>query len=457
MYDSGESAMRVTEIVDLMREVAPPGQFELTDDTQDILQQLTRELIAADRSAVDEYRRFTDVQCRELDLSGIGSRLREAYGGKRILVTGGTGCIGETLIDQLMKCEPAEIYCISRGRRVFEPRPGVTYLNVDVARLDDLLLAVAGTRPDVVFHLAAQRNPGLAERAVEETVMTNVIGTRNMLLACRAAQVERFVHSSTGKAMRYYTSDIYAASKKLAEWLVQVYAAEGHLAGAARFTHVVDNGVILQKIQEAIDCPDRGLLRIHEPDIQFYIQSAIESAQLLMLAGLVSDPGRLRMVAIRCLGDPAPLLSVACGKLQVDAADETCPPIYLSGYDKGYERGNPPGLYDPMTAADFSPLINAIEAAGATEEPGVPSVDRFFLSLPTDGTTINGLVDGLVDVCAVGDAPAVADALAAAGKDLARAMFEECPAPLFRRLQHMATRAGVPLPCERAVAEEPAE
>jgi hypothetical protein len=118
--------MSISKTVSSMRQVAPPGQFELTADTQRMLLGLTRDLIAADVSAVDEYRRFTGVQHRELDLSGIVSGLREAYAGKRILVTGGTGCIGQRLIDQLMKYEPAEIYCISRGRRVYEPRPGVT-------------------------------------------------------------------------------------------------------------------------------------------------------------------------------------------------------------------------------------------------------------------------------------------------------------------------------------------
>src|ERR1700749_4942365 len=171
--------MRITDIISEMGEVAPPGQFDLDDETRTELIRLTHDLMAADNSDVSEYQRFSGVRNRELALSGIQDELREAYAGKRILVTGGTGCIGRALIDQLQRRPPAEIFCISRGRRPYEPQPGVTYLQVDVSRLDELLLAVASTRPDVVFHLAAQRSPWLAERAVEETVMTNVIGTRN--------------------------------------------------------------------------------------------------------------------------------------------------------------------------------------------------------------------------------------------------------------------------------------
>jgi hypothetical protein len=178
---------------------------------------------------------------------------------------------------------------------------------------------------------------------------------------------------------------------------------------------------------------------------------------LLLLAGLQPEAGRLGMAAIRCLGQPAPLLSLACGKLLLDTPGGDFAPIYLSGYDKGYERGNPPGLYDPMNAADFSPLINAIEAAGATEHPGVPAVDTFSLSLPTDGAAIEAIVDELAGSCAEGNAPAVAESLAQAGKELSRAMFDLCPPTLFTRLNAMAGRAGVPLPCDRTVAQEPAE
>jgi NAD(P)-dependent dehydrogenase (short-subunit alcohol dehydrogenase family) len=449
--------MSITEIVSRMREVAPPGQLELSFSVREELTRLTRQLIETDCDAMPEYRRFTGIARRELDLSQIPSELHDAYAGKRIVITGGTGCIGQALIGQLQRCNPAHIYSISRGHRPDKPRPGVTYLHADVSDLDSLLLAMAGARPDVVFHLAAQRSPWLAERAVEETVATNVIGTRNVLRACRAIQVPRFVHSSTGKAMRYYTTDIYAASKKMAEWLVHSYAAAGQNAGAARFTHVVDNGVILQKIQEVIDNPEPGVLRIHEPDIQFYVQSAIESAQLLMLAGLNQQPCQLGMVAIRSLGDPISLLSLACGKLKADSAPARYSPIYLSGYDKGYERGNPPGLYDPMTAADFSPLINAIEAAAATEESGVPAVDRFSLSLGREAAVVDSIVDQFADECEAGDAPAVAEHLAAAGKLLAASMFAECPPVLFEKLRKMANRAGVPLPCERISADESSE
>ena len=40
-------------------------------------------------------------------------------------------------------------------------------------------------------------------------------------------------------------------------------------------------------------------------------------------------------------------------------------PIYISGYDRGYEPIPFPGLYDPLTAGEVSPLLSAFEAAKA--------------------------------------------------------------------------------------------
>ena len=54
----------------------------------------------------------------------------------------------------------------------------------------------------MVFHLAAERDPGLAEAEVHRTVTTNVLGIRNVLAASIGAGVPQVVRASTGKALR---------------------------------------------------------------------------------------------------------------------------------------------------------------------------------------------------------------------------------------------------------------
>jgi hypothetical protein len=101
------------------------------------------------------------------------------------------------------------------------------------------------------------------------------------------------------------------------------------------------------------------VIRLHGPSVGFYAQSGLESAQLMLCAGLGGRQGSLRIYTISDLGWPVSLLDLAIGTL---LQAESSSPIYFSGYDAGYESVAFPGLYDPATAGDVSPLLSAFEA-----------------------------------------------------------------------------------------------
>jgi len=103
-----------------------------------------------------------------------------------------------------------------------------------------------------------------------------------------------------------YSPDMYTASKRAAEWVASgVAAGSDMLISAGRFTHVLDNSTIDQRLLSWADEPEDGVIRLHSPDIAFYVQSALESAQLLLLACLGSARGEFRVLAISDLGWPA--------------------------------------------------------------------------------------------------------------------------------------------------------
>ena len=156
-------------------------------------------------------------------------------------------------------------------------------------------------RPDLIFHVASQRDPGLAQTQVHHTVTTNVLGTRSVLGAAAAAGTGQVVCASTGKALRPFSPDVYTASKRVAEWVAFGFAASGALpVSAVRFTHVVDNSIIHQRLRDW--AASSAVIRLHSPQIAFYVQSAVESAQLLMLAAL--DKGRTRPAGCRYVPSP---------------------------------------------------------------------------------------------------------------------------------------------------------
>jgi nucleoside-diphosphate-sugar epimerase len=416
----------VSEIISAMREAAPPGQQLLDDGVLGELRSLTQVLIAARPDASEEYARF-------LALSQRGIAMPEAdlaawLGGATVLVTGGTGCIGSTLMAQVARFGPRRLASVSRGQTTGWPRlEDAEYFTADIRDSRGLAGVFAEVRPDVVFHVAAQRDPGLAEREVHRTVTTNVLGTRQVIAAAEEAGGAHLVFASTGKALRPFSREVYTASKRAAEWLVAEAARRGHVTcSAARFTHVVDNSIIHQRL---LGWCEAGVVRLHGADILFYAQSALESAQLLLRAGVSARPGELWAHAITDLGWPVSLLDLALGAL-AHTGSET--PVYFSGYDPGYESKPFPGLYDPLTAGEVSPLLSAFEAVHVDPVPG--RVTDAFPLLFEPGPQSGAALQALQCACGTGDPAAVHAALDGLSWRLLDAMLQQAPRPTLNRV-----------------------
>lgn len=357
-----------------MREAAPAGQLDLGDRQRRELQGLTKALKAAMPDAADEVRRFDEIGSRGVPVRD--AELRRWLAGKTVLVTGGTGCVGSTLLAQIAGRGPVRLVSVSRGQALPWPRlDDVEYLHADVAGHAGLAEIFDSVRPDLVFHVAAQRDPGLAEREVHRTVSTNILGTRNVVEACAEFGTAELVAASTGKALRPYSREVYTAGKRSAEWILARAANRTDIrVSASRFTHVVDNSIVRDRL---LGWARSGVIRLHDPDTLFYAQSALESAQLMLCAGLRAQAGVLRICAISDLGWPVSLLDLAIGTLlEADSAS----PVYFSGHDPGYESVPFPGLYDPATAGDVSPLLSGFEALGAEHDQDL-GIDAFTMTL----------------------------------------------------------------------------
>ncbi len=145
--------------------------------------------------------------------------------GKRILVTGGTGSLGQTLVKRLLRGEmgiPAKITVYSRDeakqhymRLEFLHQKNATddiiyknsrdLLNFRIGDVRDYSALLAAMRQtDVVFHAAALKQVPSCEYFPFEAVLTNIYGTENIVRTIRENNlpVEKVVGISTDKACK---------------------------------------------------------------------------------------------------------------------------------------------------------------------------------------------------------------------------------------------------------------
>ena len=124
----------------------------------------------------------------------------------KALVTGGAGFIGSNLVDALLARgdEVTVVDNLATGRRENLEAAlgnGAALEDVDIREGDAVGEVVGRTKPDVIFHLAAQIDvrKSVADPAADARI--NVEGTANLLSAAQAHGVPRFVNTSTGGAI----------------------------------------------------------------------------------------------------------------------------------------------------------------------------------------------------------------------------------------------------------------
>jgi 2-alkyl-3-oxoalkanoate reductase len=163
---------------------------------------------------------------------------------KRImLVTGGGGFLGGAIVRRLV-AEGETVRSFARARYPALDRLGVEQVQGDLADLAAVQKACRGV--EAVFHVAAR--PGVWGK-YREFYQPNVVGTRNVITACRQCGVQRLIYTSSpsvvfdGRSMQGvdesapYPSTFhshYSRTKALAEQLVRQAAREGLPAVALR-------------------------------------------------------------------------------------------------------------------------------------------------------------------------------------------------------------------------------
>lgn len=249
----------------------------------------------------------------ESELPGVS----HVYSGRRILVSGAGGSIGSELCRQLIACKPACVVLVDHSelalynidKELRDIGDGLHIVPVLASVLDEQLMrdVLIEHDIDVVLHAAAYKHLPLVERNVMTGLRNNVLGTKVLAEASRAAGVDRFILVSTDKAVR--PTNVMGASKRLAELVIQDLAARtpGTRFSMVRFGNVLgSSGSVIPLFEEQI--ARGGPVTLTDPQVTRFFMTISEAARLVLLAGSFARGGD---VFVLDMGDPVPIRKLA--------------------------------------------------------------------------------------------------------------------------------------------------
>lgn len=222
---------------------------------------------------------------------------------KKLMITGGTGSFGSTVLKHFLDSDLAEIRIFSRDEKKQDDmrhalqaeHPDlagkVRFYIGDIRDMRSVEDAVQGV--DYIFHAAALKQVPSCEFFPMEAVRTNIIGTDNVLHAAVAAGVERVVCLSTDKAA--YPINAMGISKAMME---KVISANARVAAGktticcTRYGNVMcSRGSVIPLFIDQIRAGNPTT--ITDPNMTRFLMNLDEAVALVMFAFEHGEPGDL--------------------------------------------------------------------------------------------------------------------------------------------------------------------
>jgi FlaA1/EpsC-like NDP-sugar epimerase len=309
-----------------------PGIYELLGGTVSVNQ--LRDV------AIEDLLRREPI---ETNIAAVAELLQ----GRRVLITGGGGSIGSELGRQILRCRPAELFLLGHGENsIFDihselslmarsiglstngqsaefgqfgsgrPPTRVVPVIADIRSADRIQLIFDRYRPEIVFHAAAHKHVPLMEANPAEAVTNNIVGTRNVLRAAAASDVQRFVMISTDKAVN--PTSVMGASKRTAELLVhQAAEASSRPYVTVRFGNVLGSrGSVVLTFKQQIAAG--GPITVTDPNMRRYFMTIPEAVQLVLQASVLGSGGE---VFVLDMGEPVRIMDLARDMIELSGLE----------------------------------------------------------------------------------------------------------------------------------------
>jgi UDP-N-acetylglucosamine 4,6-dehydratase len=208
---------------------------------------------------------------------------------KTLMITGGTGSFGNTVLKRFLSTDVKEIRIFSRDEKKQEEmrialnNTKLKFYIGDVRDYESIFQAMKGV--DYVFHAAALKQVPSCEFYPLEAVRTNVLGSENVMSAAIARGVSRVVMLSTDKAV--YPINAMGISKAMAEKLMvakaRMQGEEETVLCATRYGNVMaSRGSVIPLFVSQLK--EGKSLTVTDPNMTRFLMSLEDSVDLVLYA-----------------------------------------------------------------------------------------------------------------------------------------------------------------------------
>jgi len=210
-----------------------------------------------------------------------------SFSGDTLLITGGTGSFGKSVLRRFLETDVKEIRIFSRDelkqddmrRQLSDDR--VKFYIGDVRDYGSIADAVRGV--DYIFHAAALKQVPSCEFYPLQAVQTNILGTENLLNAAIAEGVKKVICLSTDKAV--YPINAMGISKAMMERIVTSKSRNvtNTMICATRYGNVMaSRGSVIPLFIEQIknDLP----ITVTDPNMSRFMMSLDDAVELVLFA-----------------------------------------------------------------------------------------------------------------------------------------------------------------------------
>jgi FlaA1/EpsC-like NDP-sugar epimerase len=237
-------------------------------------------------------------------MADLENEIKKLIEGKNILVTGGTGSIGSQIVRSLLTYDPKVVRILSNSENELFSLQGelglywrkTRYLVGDVRDKDRLLKAMKDI--DYVFHAAALKHVPLCDYNPLDAILTNVIGTNNVIEAAVNSNVKKLINISTDKAVNPVNT--MGACKLLGEKLISSTARSSPktIMYSVRFGNVLGSrGSIIPTIKEKI--LKNESIPITDENMTRFIMTIPDAVKLVMQTILYGKGGEIFVLKMK--------------------------------------------------------------------------------------------------------------------------------------------------------------